>query len=46
MGKKSIKKKKKNLKRKKNKIGNILKGKNLKGKEINCLSIGHCSTIR
>jgi hypothetical protein len=46
MKKKSIRKKKKNLKRKKHKIGNILKGKNLKEKEINCLSIGRCSTIR
>ena len=34
MEKKSIKKKKKNLKRKKHKIGNILKGKNLKVKKL------------
>jgi len=32
----SIREKKKKLKRKKNQIGNILKGKKNKGKEINC----------
>jgi len=38
--------KRKKIKEEKNKIGNIIKGKKIKGKEISCRCIGRCSAKR
>jgi hypothetical protein len=45
MKKKSIREKKKKLKREKNKIGNILKGKKLKGKKLVVGLLGFCYAL-